>query len=151
MLVMQRAVDTAVAKARQSGVGLVGARNGSATSGALGYYLEAIAQNGWVQRESSPQPFNPQSGHRHFTLLSERRGTRIALATDPPPMDPTSLRKYPTLTPPPTLSLTPAACSSVWSSHIPNPNPNPTLNPNSNPNLTPTSCGRRIGLVFARI
>ena len=48
MLVMHRAVEVAIGKAKQHGVGLVGARNLSATIGSLGYYLETIANAGLV-------------------------------------------------------------------------------------------------------
>ena len=47
-LVMQRAVGVAVDKAKQHGVGLVGTRNAGSSTGALGYYLESIANAGLI-------------------------------------------------------------------------------------------------------
>ena len=47
-LVMQRAVGVAVDKAKQHGVGLVGTRNAGSSTGALGYYLETIANSGLI-------------------------------------------------------------------------------------------------------
>lgn len=47
-LVMHRAVTIAVDKARQHGVGLVGTRNVGSPTGALGYYLETIANSGLI-------------------------------------------------------------------------------------------------------
>ena len=46
MLVMHKAVNEAVSKAQQHGVGLVGMRNVGSTTGAVGYYLETIANSG---------------------------------------------------------------------------------------------------------
>ena len=46
MLVMHRATGLAVEKAQQHGVGLVGTRNTGSSPGALGYYLETIANAG---------------------------------------------------------------------------------------------------------
>jgi L-2-hydroxycarboxylate dehydrogenase (NAD+) len=48
MLVMHNAVELAVQKAQQSGVGLVGTRNVGSSAGALGYFLESIANAGYV-------------------------------------------------------------------------------------------------------
>lgn len=48
MLVMHHATQTAIDKAQKNGVGLVGTHNTSSSTGALGYYLESIAQKGLV-------------------------------------------------------------------------------------------------------
>merc|ERR1719183_3363154 len=67
MLVMHAAVEKAVEKARQHGVGLVGTNNTTSTTGALGYYLDTIAQNGLVgllfaQTPTPTAPTTPIAG-----------------------------------------------------------------------------------------
>ena len=44
MLVLSRAMDTAVAKAREHGVGIVGTHHTATSTGALGYYAEKVTQ-----------------------------------------------------------------------------------------------------------
>lgn len=48
MLVLRDAVDRAVAKARSAGIGVVGTHGTCTSTGALGYYADAIARQGLV-------------------------------------------------------------------------------------------------------
>jgi len=48
ILVMIRATELAIAKAADHGFGIVGTRNTSTSTGAIGYYADAIAQKGFL-------------------------------------------------------------------------------------------------------
>ncbi len=48
MVVMMQAMDIALEKAREHGVGIVGTRNTRSPSGAIGYYPNRIAQQGFI-------------------------------------------------------------------------------------------------------
>lgn len=57
MLVMNKITDTAIEKAEKSGVGIVGNFNTSESTGALGYYVNKIAQKGLIGIAYASAPF----------------------------------------------------------------------------------------------
>ncbi|HSX18570.1 MAG TPA: Ldh family oxidoreductase [Candidatus Saccharimonadales bacterium] len=57
MLVMNLMVDTAIKKAKKSGIGIVGNFNTSESTGALGYYVSKIAQKGLIGIAYASAPF----------------------------------------------------------------------------------------------
>ncbi len=48
MIVMKRATEIAVEKARTHGIGIVGTNNTNSSTGAIGYYAHQIAADGWI-------------------------------------------------------------------------------------------------------
>ncbi|OQS00743.1 malate dehydrogenase [Achlya hypogyna] len=56
MLVLQRATDVAVAKAKTAGVSVVTCRNYCTSTGAIGYYAQEIARNGLIGLVFSGSP-----------------------------------------------------------------------------------------------
>lgn len=57
MLVMNLLTETAIEKAKKSGVGIVGNFNTSESTGALGYYVNKIAKEGFIGIAYSSAPF----------------------------------------------------------------------------------------------
>jgi len=57
MLVMNRVVETAIKKAKKSGVGIVGNFNTSESTGAMGYYAGRIAKSGFIAFAYASAPF----------------------------------------------------------------------------------------------
>eukprot|EP00966_Prymnesium_polylepis_P106038 2455517-Prymnesium_polylepis.1 len=84
ILVTHHAVQTAIDKAQKHGVGLVGTRNTSATSGALGYYLESVAQKGLVGlifAQSGAAPSAPELVALGVSVPSARGPVVLDVAT----------------------------------------------------------------------
>ena len=79
MLVLHRAVGIAVEKAKAHGVGLVGTSNTSSSAGALGYYLETIAQQGLVGLvlAQSPELVSPLCTNPIGVAVPSPRGPMI--------------------------------------------------------------------------
>lgn len=57
MIVLNLVTDTAIAKAKKSGVGIVGNFNTSESSGALGYYARKVAKKGLIGIAYASAPF----------------------------------------------------------------------------------------------
>lgn len=57
MLVMETATNTAIAKAQQSGIAIVGNFNSGESTGALGYYVNKIAEQGLIGIAYASAPF----------------------------------------------------------------------------------------------
>ena len=63
MIVMDLAADTAIAKAKKSGVGIVGNFGSSESTGALGYYAKKIADQGLIGIAYASAPFQTTAPH----------------------------------------------------------------------------------------
>lgn len=63
MIVMDLLTDTAIAKAKKSGVGIVGNFNATESTGALGYYVNKIAQTGLIGIAYASAPFQTTAPH----------------------------------------------------------------------------------------
>ncbi len=63
MLVMDLITDTAIEKAKKSGVGIVGNFNTSESTGALGYYAKKIADKGLIGIAYASSPFQTTAPH----------------------------------------------------------------------------------------
>lgn len=63
MLVMSLVTDTAIKKAKKSGVGIVGNFNTSESTGALGYYVKKITQQGLIGIAYASAPFRTTAPH----------------------------------------------------------------------------------------
>jgi LDH2 family malate/lactate/ureidoglycolate dehydrogenase len=63
MIVMDLATDTAIKKARESGIGIVGNFGSSESTGALGYYAKKIADAGLIGIAYASAPFQTTAPH----------------------------------------------------------------------------------------
>lgn len=63
MLVLDQAVEMAIAKAKKSGIGMVGNFNSSESTGALGYYSKKIADQGLIGITYASAPFKTTAPH----------------------------------------------------------------------------------------
>jgi L-2-hydroxycarboxylate dehydrogenase (NAD+) len=63
MLVMNTVTDTAIQKAKKTGIGIVGNFNASESTGALGYYVNKIADQGFIGMAYASAPLQTTAPH----------------------------------------------------------------------------------------
>jgi len=92
MIVMDLITTTAIAKAHQSGVGIVGNFNTSESTGALGYYVSKIANHGLIGLAYASAPFQTTAPHGSTEALfcTNPMAYGIPTSTDPIVLDMTT-------------------------------------------------------------
>ncbi len=92
MIVMDLAVDTAIKKAKKSGVGIVGNFGSSESTGALGYYAKKIADAGLIGIAYASAPFQTTApfGSTEALFCTNPVAYGIPTETDPIVLDMTT-------------------------------------------------------------
>ena len=72
MIVMNQVTDIAIDKAKKIGVGIVGNFNTKESTGALGYYVNKIAQQGLIGIAYASAPFQTTAPHGNCLLRTNR-------------------------------------------------------------------------------
>lgn len=86
MLVMNLITDTAITKAKKSGVGIVGNFNTSESSGALGYYVTKIAKAGLIGIAYASAPFQTTAPHGSTEALFCTNPVAYGIPTETDPI-----------------------------------------------------------------
>lgn len=86
MLVMNLATDTAIEKAKKSGIGLVGNFNASESTGALGYYAKKMADQGLIGIAYASAPFQTTAPYGSTEALFCTNPMAYGIPTDHDPI-----------------------------------------------------------------
>lgn len=86
MVVMNLITETAIEKAKKSGVGIVGNFNTSESSGALGYYVAKIAKTGLIGIAYASAPFQTTAPHGSTEALFCTNPVAYGIPTETDPI-----------------------------------------------------------------
>lgn len=86
MIVMDVVVNTAIAKAKKSGIGIVGNFNTTESTGAMGYYAQRIAREGFIGIAYASAPFQTTAPDGSTEALFCTNPMAYAIPTDGDPI-----------------------------------------------------------------